>query len=179
MEPGSIARLSPESTVRVRLAKATHPDVEYDAGVLADDGNHIVVRGPWAEAEARDLGFVRFEPGDVFTEHYWRDRWYSVKEVRTEGGDLKGWYCDVVRPVRAEAGALVSEDLELDLWVSADGRTMLRLDEDEFAASGLAQTDPDAATQAREALAELERLARGGFAGVAVEDDPALPHQPV
>lgn len=161
--------LAPGSPVRVRLVKAVHPDVEYDAVVIVDDGVHIVVRAPWAEAEARDLGFVRFEPGDVFTEHYWRDRWYSIKEVRDEGGLLKGRYCDVARPVRIEDGLLISEDLDLDLWVSADGLTVLRLDEDEFAARGLMATDPVAATQALDALAELERLARSGFAGIGLQ----------
>jgi len=166
-DPGAGApSLAPDSQVRVRLIKMTHPDVEYDAVVIGDDGVHIVVLGPWAEEEARDLGFVRFEPGDVFTEHYWRDRWYSIKEVRDQGGIVKGWYCDVARPVRVDDGLLVSEDLDLDLWVSADGRTVLRLDEDEFAASGRTMTDPVAATQALDALAELERLARGGFAGI-------------
>jgi len=157
--------LSPGSRVRVRLLKKVHPDVEYGAVVIADDGIHLVVRGPWAEPEARDLGFVRFEPGDMFTEHYWRDRWYSVKEVRNGAGDLKGWYCDVARPVRVDGDTVVSVDLELDLWVSADGATLARLDEDEFAASGLAQADPAAAGLALGALAELERFARNRFRG--------------
>jgi len=166
------------SPVRVRLAKLVHPDVEYDAVVISDDGNHLVVRGPWAEPEPRDLGFVRFEPGDVFTEHYWRDRWYSIKEVRGDGGVRKGWYCDVARPVRVEGTELVSADLELDLWVSADGRQILHLDEDEFAASGLAETDPEAATQARRAMAELERLARTGFVDLLARSDPGTVDQP-
>jgi len=158
-EPG----LDTGGQVRVRLAKAIHPDVEYDAMVISDDGSHIVVRAPWAEEAARDLGFVRFEPGDMFTEHYWRDRWYSVKEVRDGDGVLKGWYCDVARPVSVEGSELVSEDLDLDLWVSADGRTVLRLDEDEFAASGLAETDPHAVSRARDALTDLEHLASQRF----------------
>jgi hypothetical protein len=166
MEPIPIPKLSPGSRVLVRLVKAARPAVEYGADVLGDDGRHLVVRAPWAEPEARDLGFVRFEPGDVFTEHYWRDRWYSVKEVRTEDGVLKGWYCDVARPARIEDGLLVSEDLYLDLWVSADGQTILRLDEDEYAAGGLAEADPAAATRAMDALAELERLAASGLAGI-------------
>lgn len=58
---------------------------------------------------------------------------------------------------------MVSEDLDLDLWVSADGRTMLRLDEDEFSAAGLTDTDPVSAARAWEALAELERLASHQF----------------
>ncbi|MFN2418642.1 MAG: DUF402 domain-containing protein [Candidatus Limnocylindria bacterium] len=162
-EPG----LDTGGQVRVRLAKAIHPDVEYDAMVVSDHGSHIVVRALWAEEAACDLGFVRFEPGDVFTEHYWRDRWYSVKEVRDGDGVLKGWYCDVARPVRVEGSELVSEDLDLDLWVSADGRTVLRLDEDEFAVSGLAETDPQAVGRAREALTDLEHLASQRFRALA------------
>jgi len=149
--------------VRVTLIKLRHPNVEYPAQVLFDDGTHVVVRGTWSEDEPRDLGFVRFEPGDVFTEHYWRDRWYSIKEVRSADGDLKGWYCDVARPVRMAEGSLVSEDLDLDLWVSADGRTILRLDEEDFASSGLAESDPVATAEARRALDELEREASSRF----------------
>jgi hypothetical protein len=163
VETGS---LMPGRQVLVRLVKQRQPDVQYDAMVVSDDGTHVVVRGPWAEEAARDLGFVRFEPGDVFTEHYWRDRWYSIKEVRGRGGALKGWYCDVARPVRVQEGRLVSEDLELDLWVSADGRTILRLDEEDFANSTLPETDPGAAAEAVRALDELERLARDDFGGI-------------
>jgi hypothetical protein len=157
------SRLTRGRRVRIRLVKQVHPDVEYDAVVISDDGTHLVVRGPWAEEEPRDLSFVRFEPGDIFTEHYWRDRWYSIKEVRTRSDALKGWYCDVARPAVVDDGLVVSEDLDLDLWVSADGRTVLRLDEDEFAAGGLADTDPVSAARAWEALAELERLASHQF----------------
>jgi hypothetical protein len=156
-------KLAPGSDVRVSLVKRRHPNVEYPGVVTLDDGNHVVVQGTWSEEEARDLGFVRFEPGDVFTEHYWRDRWYSIKEVCSESGALKGWYCDVARPVRVEDGRLVSEDMDLDLWVSADGQTILRLDEEDFATSGLSESDPATAEQARRALDELERLARDGF----------------
>lgn len=152
--------------VQVRLVKALHPDVVYDAVVLADDGTHIVVQGPWAEPEARDLGFVVFEPGDVFTEHYWRDRWYAVKEVRSAGGAIKGWYTDIARPVEVTARMLVSEDLELDLWVSGDRRTIIRLDEDEFEARGLERTDPEAARLARAALDDLAALAADAWDSV-------------
>ncbi|GHB64014.1 hypothetical protein GCM10010347_37540 [Streptomyces cirratus] len=118
------------------------------------------MRAPWAAEGVRDFGFVRFEPGDVFTEHFWRSRWYAVKEVRTGDGRLKGWYCDVTRPAVVRDGEVVVEDLDLDLWVSGDGASVLRLDEDEFAASGLAERDPEAATQAVRALDALEAQAR-------------------
>jgi len=85
-----------------------------------------------------------------------------VKEVRDGQGALKGWYCDITRPATLHGGELVVEDLDLDLWRSADGATVLRLDEDEFAESGLATTDPRAAAAATQALDTLELLARQG-----------------
>lgn len=108
---------------------------------------------------------MRFEPGDVFTEHFWRTRWYAVKEVRTGEGVLKGWYCDVTRPAVVQDGEILVEDLDLDLWVSADGSAVLRLDEDEFAASGLTESDPQAAAEAVRALDALaaQALAPAGL----------------
>ncbi|WP_406479497.1 DUF402 domain-containing protein [Streptomyces sp. NBC_01615] len=148
--------------LEVVLVKAGHTKIRYPAELLDDDGSRVTVRAPWAGDGVRDFGFVRFEQGDVFTEYYWRDRWYAVKEVRDAEGVLKGWYCDITRPATVSGGELVVEDLDLDLWRSADGKAVLRLDEDEFAESGLAATDPRAATAAENALDELERLAREG-----------------
>ncbi|WP_353941634.1 DUF402 domain-containing protein [Streptomyces sp. HUAS MG91] len=154
---------SAPDAVHVRLVKAGRTKIRYPAALLRDDGTHAVVRAAWAGDGVRDFGFVRFAPGDVFTEHYWRDRWYAVKEVRTGDGTLKGWYCDITRPVvRGADGDLLSEDLDLDLWVSADGAEVIRLDEDEFADSGLAERDPAAAREATRALDALELLARQG-----------------
>lgn len=151
-------------TVAVVLVKSGRTKICYPARLLADDGNRVVVRAPWAGEGVRDFGFVRFEPGDVFTEYYWRDRWYAIKEVRNAEGVRKGWYCDITRPAALAGGELVVEDLDLDLWRSADGTDVRRLDEDEFAASGLASSDPAAAAAAQDALDALELLAReGGF----------------
>ncbi|MFE9683407.1 DUF402 domain-containing protein [Streptomyces sp. NPDC006285] len=156
-DPGS--RRDAPRVLDVVLVKAGRTKIRYRAELLHDDGTRLTVRAAWAGAGVRDFGFVRFEPGDVFTEYYWRDRWYSVKEVRDGEGVLKGWYCDIARPAVVTAGEVVCEDLDLDLWRSADGRTVLRLDEDEFAESGLENTDPPAASAARAALDELERAA--------------------
>ncbi|MFF3163338.1 DUF402 domain-containing protein [Streptomyces sp. NPDC003273] len=154
----------PSGRVEVVLVKDGRTKIRYPAELLREDGARVSVRAPWAGAGVRDFGFVRFEPGDVFTEHYWLDRWYSVKEVRAGDGALKGWYCDVTRPATRAGAELVVEDLDLDLWRSADGTDVRRLDEDEFAAGGLAERDPVAARAAVAALDELEALARGsGF----------------
>ncbi|MFJ1545649.1 DUF402 domain-containing protein [Streptomyces sp. NPDC088246] len=151
---------SAETALVVALVKAGRTKIRYPADVVRDDGTRVTVRAPWAAPGVRDFGFVRFEPGDVFTEHYWRDRWFAVKEVRTGAGELKGWYCDITRPAVLRDAELLVEDLDLDLWVSADGSSVLRLDEDEFEESGLAERDPAAADAARRALDELEDLAR-------------------
>ncbi|WP_399083969.1 DUF402 domain-containing protein [Streptomyces sp. BBFR2] len=158
--------------VDVVLTKAGRVKIRYPARLPADDGTRLSVLAAWAAPGVHDFGFVRFEPGDAFTEHYWRDRWYAVKEVRDGHGTLKGWYCDITRPAAVHAGTtgpaeLTVEDLDLDLWVSADSSLVLRLDEDEFAASGLADRDPDAARRALAALDELERIAKeGGLPGL-------------
>ncbi|GGL50560.1 hypothetical protein GCM10010095_39330 [Streptomyces anthocyanicus] len=163
----SVNSAEPPIEVDVILVKAGRTKIRYPAGLLHDDGTRLAVRAPWAGDGVRDFGFVRFEAGDVFTEYYWRDRWYSVKEVRTAAGVLKGWYCDITRPAVRTGTELVVEDLNLDLWRSADGADVRRLDEDEFAESGLADRDPEAAAAAVAALEELERLARGdGFTGL-------------
>ncbi|MCX4525055.1 MULTISPECIES: DUF402 domain-containing protein [unclassified Streptomyces] len=147
------------ATLTVTLTKAGRTKIRYPAALIADDGDRITVRAPWAADTVRDFGFVRFEPGDVFTEHFWRTRWYAIKEVRTSEGALKGWYCDVTRPATVTEDAVLVEDLDLDLWVSADGATVLRLDEDEFAASPLPTTDPPAAAEALNALNTLDHQA--------------------
>ncbi len=156
-------RLAPSTEVAVRLDKHPRPDVQYPATVLADDGDHAVVRAPWFGDEPRDFGFVRFEQGDVWTEHYWRTRWYSIKQVATADGTVKGWYCDVARPAVVTPGLITVGDLDLDLWLSGDRKTVLRLDEDEFLESGLAAREPETAAAAVRALNELEALAGDGF----------------
>ncbi|MBF8172439.1 DUF402 domain-containing protein [Streptomyces olivaceus] len=157
----------PPTEVDVILVKAGRTKIRYPAALLHDDGTRLAVRAPWAGDGVRDFGFVRFEAGDVFTEYYWRDRWYAVKEVRTAAGALKGWYCDITRPAVLTGTRLVVEDLDLDLWRSADGTDVRRLDEDEFTASGLPTRDPETAAAALSALTTLERLARSdGFTGL-------------
>lgn len=74
-EPASSAnRLPTGSTVRVLLVKPTRRDLSYDATVLFDDGDHIAITAPFAGADPLEFGYVTFDVGDQFTEHYWRSR---------------------------------------------------------------------------------------------------------
>jgi hypothetical protein len=165
-------RLQPGSEVLVRRVKPVKDDVAYPMIVHHDDGDHVIVEGPFSASVTHDLGYVRFEPEDRFVEHYWRTRWYSVADVRDPARGRKGWYCDVTRPAEVQPAAgtapatIVSSDLDLDLWVPAGPGPVLVLDEDEFAASDLHRTDPAAAVAARRALAELRAAAADRFAAL-------------
>lgn len=141
-----------------KLDQAGHEMITYQGRLVVHDERHIVIDARW-QWNARDYGYATFEPGDRFIEYYYRDRWYTVFEIRAARDDaLKGWYCNITRPAQIEAGDIRSVDLALDLWVYPDGRALV-LDEDEFQALALAPAERRAAEAA---LAELLELAAAG-----------------
>jgi predicted RNA-binding protein associated with RNAse of E/G family len=133
----------------------------YTGVLLLREPGHTLIHARW-ERPRLDLGYVTFEPGDHFYEHFYSQRWYSIFELRDLSGVLKGWYCNVSRPAQLDGDLIVAEDLELDLFVSPDRAQILRLDLDEFAARGLDRLDPQAYAAALAALDELEHSARAG-----------------
>ena len=135
--------------------------VIYEGLLLVREPGHLLVHARWERA-AMDLGYVVFAPGDHFFEHYYTERWYNVFEVRSDAGELKGWYCNITRPALVTGDVVTSEDLELDLFVASDRQHFLTLDRDEFDALGLDVTEPEAYTAALSALQELEEMARTG-----------------
>ncbi|MFQ3633902.1 DUF402 domain-containing protein [Roseiflexus sp.] len=147
-------------TVRLLKPQKNHT-VTYQAEVIHMTSTYALVRARWDRPRI-DLGYVTFETGDVFFEHFYANRWYNVFELRSTTGALKGWYCNVTRPAIIGAESITSEDLDLDLFVSARRDHLLRLDVEEFEARGLAQRDPQVYAAAHIALEELERLAVAG-----------------
>ena len=113
------------------------------------------------ERDGRDLGYVRFEKGDVFYEWYYFDRWYNVFQVYSAAGVLKGWYCNVTAPANVHGTELTFVDLALDLWVWPDNRHLV-LDEDEFDELVKTQYSREDALAARSALTELIERAEAG-----------------
>src|SRR5690242_18623350 len=118
IEPDGL--LLSDDQVTVELVHGDVVKLRYPMTVERDDGDHLVVEGPYSERQTRELGYVTLEPGDRFREHYWRTRWYSIKEIRDQRGERKGWYCDVARPAEVSATLVRSVDLDLDVWASAD-----------------------------------------------------------
>jgi hypothetical protein len=106
-----------------------------------------------------EVGGLRMEPGDRFVETFYMDRWYNVFAVyQGRGPRLRGWYCNIARPARVEAGDVYAEDLALDLVVLPD-RTWHVLDREEFEALSLTPPDRDRALQG---LANLVARAESG-----------------
>ena len=149
-------------SITVRLLKpGKGTTVSYTGDLLRQEPGYLLIHARW-ERPRLDLGYVVFEPGDRFYEHFYTERWYNIFELRGDAGALKGWYCNITRPAHVEGDTITSEDLELDLFVAPDRTRILRLDLDEFAARGLDTSDPAAHAAALAALDQLERMAREG-----------------
>lgn len=152
----------PPTTVAVRLLKpGKGAVVVFHGDLLHHHGGHLLIEARW-ERPRLDLGYVVFETGDRFLEHYFTDRWYNIYELRSTQRVLKGWYCNITRPASFDGSVIVSEDLEIDLFVPPGRGQPLVLDMDEFEARGFAQHDPQAASMALAALSELQRMVREG-----------------
>jgi PncC family amidohydrolase len=126
--------------------------ISYPARQLFQTPDAVLMRAIW-DRPPMDLGYVRLEPGDLWLETFYTDRWYNVFEIRSPDGRLKGRYCNITRPAQIIPGEIRAEDLALDLWVDPDGGTRV-LDEEEFACLPLV---PEEQRAARQALEELLR----------------------
>ncbi len=135
--------------------------VTYQGEVIVWERGYALVLARW-ERPCMDLGYVVFEPGDRFYEHFYVERWFNIFELRSGSGDLKGWYCNITRPALFAGSVITSEDLELDLFVSPDRQQLLRLDMDEFERRGFAASEPETYAAALAALDELEQMAHTG-----------------
>lgn len=131
-------------------------EITYQGFEMLREPSHVLIHARW-DRDALDLGYTTFQTGDHFYEHYYTDKWFNIFELRSERGELKGWYCNVTRPARVENSTIYSEDLELDLFVSADRADMLTLDEEEFEARAFS---PEIREAALKGLGELLKMAR-------------------
>jgi len=141
----------------ITVIKLDHAGVEkwrYSGRVLARGETWVQLEAPFNLPEVAVAGMI-FRQGDRFVEWFYTDRWYNIFEIHDRDGDqLKGWYCNVCRPAWLGDSEISAEDLALDLLVWPDGRQVV-LDEDEFAALPLGETEQAAALTALYALRQM------------------------
>lgn len=116
----------------VKLNTAGEARVQYEGEIIKRLENGVVIEAYWKRATT-DLGYVRFEPGDRFTEYYFSDRWYNIFDIADAGGQRKGWYCNIAKPASLFDERIEQVDLLLDVWVDPSGVPHI-LDADEFEA---------------------------------------------
>ncbi len=130
----------------------------YPASLLKRGENCLQVEA-YFDRDYVDLGPAVLERGDRFVETFYSDRWYNVFSVYSVAdGSHKGWYCNVTRPAHIDDHSVRSDDLALDVWVTAQGDVTV-MDEDEFAELELPDSER---RRARRALQEIVTLAGEG-----------------
>jgi predicted RNA-binding protein associated with RNAse of E/G family len=144
-----------------RVVKCDHtgkPVWEYRGELVERTGSALCLRAAF-NVDDRDDGYFVWQRGDVFLEWYYTDRWYNVFQIfDRDDGHLRGWYCNLTRPARIEAGTVWWDDLAMDLFIRPEGEVLL-LDEEEYRALPLSAAER-AHTEA--ALADIRaRVAAG------------------
>lgn len=140
----------------VKLRADGSETTRYPGELLADVAGWWLARAQWDHGRL-DLDYLVFDPGDPFLEYFARDELVNAFAVHAASGHLKGWYCNVAHNW-LDGDTLYWRDLYLDLIVYPDGRQLV-LDEDELAASGLAERDPALHQRVVDALSWLQRAA--------------------
>lgn len=141
-QPGrETATPSPGTTMTiVKLRPDRSEAARYLGEVIASPADWVAVRAHWGRPRL-DLGYLVFEPDDVFLEYFSLSRPYNAFGIYTSAGTFKAWYCNVTHPSWLEGTCLFWHDLFVDVIVFPDGRSLM-LDEDELTDAGVAEHDP-------------------------------------
>lgn len=140
--------------------------LSYQGALLEIGADFVCIEAKFALPD-RDLGYVALRRGDVWREWFYRERWYNIFRVQDGArGRLKGWYCNITRPAQFGTDWVAADDLCLDVFVYPDGRTLI-LDEAEFAALALPDTERAAARRAVQQIQQLVRNRQAPFAEIA------------
>ena len=159
-------RLAPGDPLTVvKLAPNGAEAARYPAEVVSwmESGSWLLARAIWTYQQVEAEGLA-FSPGDVLSEWFSPHDDFNAFAVYAPDGRFKGWYANVTYPAQLDVGAsppvLTWHDLYLDAIV-LDGGAPIVCDEDELAASGLAENDPQLVRRIERARDEiLHRLER-------------------
>ena len=111
----------------------------FREGFVADDSRRLTTYSIVREAERISLakGFWRdsmLAPGRLLgavRKHYYYNEYFDVLAFYDTGGELAGYYCDIVTPLQKVGAEYFLTDLFLDYWL-VPGQPPRALDEDEF-----------------------------------------------
>jgi len=127
---------------------------EYDGKIIEQTASSLLLEANFNRSELMFNGIFLRE-GDCFLELYPIGKWFNIFEIHDKDNDeIKGWYCNITRPVRFNDENVFYDDLALDLLVYPD-RKMLVLDEDEFRSLSL---DPIETLNAKKGLEQLKEM---------------------
>ena len=149
----------------VTITKVGHQGqalISYPGELVYQDQDQLVARCLWTEDITLDLGGFLLEPGDIFVEHYFYDTWFNIFAVYDRLGRLKGWYCNITRPVEIVDREIRWRDLALDLLVLPGDHGKI-LDEDEFEALSLPEPIRQQARQALDTILDWVKEGRPPF----------------
>ncbi len=127
--------------------------IEY-AGIIRERTDDMISIDTGWSRDPLDLGYVLFEPDDIWVETFYFHRCYNIFRIADKYGKLKGYYCNISEPPVIDGDTLTWHDLAIDIWVKPDG-SYLVLDLDEFEEKVL---DPILKDRAMGALKELRTL---------------------
>ena len=145
----------------------------YNGILIGERGNSLTLEAYYERSDVQFFGLT-FREGDHFIETYYSDRWFNIFEIHdTDNDHIKGWYCNITRSARFEQGHIYAEDLALDLLVYPDGCLRV-LDEDEFEAMELSESDRKNALSALEELKQWVERRKGPFYRLTAENRPAV-----
>ena len=128
--------------------------IQYQGEVLERLADEIIIQAYWNHSP-KDLGYVCFEPGDLFIEYYYANRWFNIFEISDASNTRKGWYCNIAEPADIREDQILQKDLLLDVWVDPSGKPLI-LDEDEFEADRM--LDDRQRQGARQGLRDLLQI---------------------
>ena len=125
----------------VKLRPNGDEAIRYPGTAIGSPPGWVAARAPWRQGRI-DLGYLIFEPDDIFLEYFALERPFNIFAIFREDGSHKGWYCNVTHPTWVEGETIYWHDLFVDVVSYPDGRVLV-LDEDELLSSDLRTTEPE------------------------------------
>jgi L-amino acid N-acyltransferase YncA len=160
--------LSPGTAITILKRKPDGSDGPRYPGLLME----TTMPAPWIEARAfwthgqYDIHGLVFENSDEVREFFSPLHPFNAFALYAADGAFKGWYANVTHPTLLDTSGdtpcVIWPDLILDLVMLPHG-TLIELDDDELAASGLPGTNPELSAQIIETREHLRGLLRQGF----------------